>query len=288
MQHFRHGGCRVDDARHRQVNAGRHGTDRTDHPDFAIAEPAVDKLTLDRIGEGIDIGRGDACAFERCRQLTCVGAVDAEAQRRPILAALQPVLDDVTHQLCFAHQLLQLALDVIAAPDLDARQVRHVGRIGRELRQQPLVDQVADGHGNHQILPHKPHALAPGRCRQPDEPDVPTLGNQPVDHVSADVALVHDHQRSVRDFTAGQRLHRCDLNLCQTISAGMVRLHHTDVADALRLERGHGLVDQRDSRGREDHAVALGLGALDDLGCGDGLPRASGHGTDDGLIFLFQ
>lgn len=92
------------------------------------------------------------------------------------------------------------------------------------------------------------------------------------------MAFAQNDQGGVGDVAAGQRLNRCDLNLGQSVGPGMVRLHDADIADTLGIQCVDSLVNQADGRGGEDHAVALGQCACDDLRASQLFPNLSGLG----------
>ena len=90
--------------------------------------------------------------------------------------------------------------------------------------------------------------------------------------------FVDDDERGVWFLAPGERLDCADLNGLCAIRALVDALYDADAVNALALEGGDGLVDQRQRRHGEDDALALVERAPDDVGGEQGLAEAGrGH-----------
>jgi len=88
---------------------------------------------------------GDAGVAKPLRDVPRVLDVDGERNGLPVAAVAHPVVDDVADEPRLVYGSRERALVVVAALDLDLRQVRQVGRGNREhprLDEEPIVDEA--------------------------------------------------------------------------------------------------------------------------------------------------
>ena len=79
-------------------------------------------------------------------------AVDAERQRRPVLAALQPLGDDVAGDRRAIHRFRKLVFLEVAGDGRDGRQIGIARRIDRERREKAVADQIGRGRRDDQVV----------------------------------------------------------------------------------------------------------------------------------------
>ena len=96
----------VDDAgRHREIEADRERCDVANHAGLAGAKASEDPLPVQAIGETVDIFSRDSHLDEALLKVLGMGAIDAVTERRAVLTALQPGLDDIAHELRLINNL---------------------------------------------------------------------------------------------------------------------------------------------------------------------------------------
>ena len=94
--HLRFCRPRVDETGdHRKVDAGRESGDVADYLRGVRAKAIEDALPIGAIGVAIDVFRRDSRLKETLLQMLRVGAIDAVAERRSILTAIEPGLDHI-------------------------------------------------------------------------------------------------------------------------------------------------------------------------------------------------
>jgi hypothetical protein len=157
------------DATHVQIDAGRKHADVADNSSLAGTKASEDCFSVFAGGRPIHILRGDIRLHEPLCNMLRVTAVDAEAECRSPLAALDPGVDDVAGHDGAVHRIGEFPFVEISSDGLHPGEVGLARREGFEVREKTIADQIGCGRCSDQVVVMSAETAGPRRRREADE-----------------------------------------------------------------------------------------------------------------------